>query len=132
MEIQSNPPADRACLRVLESHKHGCALTELSGAIKHVTASVQETGKPGTITFTLSIKPATRGAIGTLVIETKVKTKCPEAEAPASIFYADADFNLVREDPNQTQMDLRTVAAPPVAAPVAVVASVPAEALRKI
>ena len=133
METQSNPPADRACLRVLEAHKNGCALTELSGAIKQVTASVQETGKAGNITLTLSIKPATRGSIGTLVIESKVKTKCPEAEAPASIFYADADYNLVREDPNQTVMDLRNVSAPAQSAPVVVPAApVAAEPLRKI
>lgn len=126
METQS-PPADRACLRVLEAHKGGFSLTELSVALKNVTASVQETGKAGTVTLTLSIKPASRGAVGTLVLETKVKAKCPEAEAPASIFYADDDFNLVREDPKQIVMELRTVAAPAQSAPV-VVSAAPAAA----
>jgi hypothetical protein len=133
MDTQSNPSVDRACLRVLEAHKFGLALTELSGAIKNVTASVQETGKVGTVTLTMSIKPASKGSIGTLVLETKVKSKCPEAEAPASIFYADSDYNLVREDPNQIVMELRNVAVPALSAPVSVLAPlVSADTLRKL
>lgn len=106
---EAQPAIDGAFLNIIGAHKNGLCVTDISAALKQVTAAVQLTGKGGSVTLVMNITPASKGDAGTLVFVPKVKTKLPETEAPGSIFYADADFNLVREDPNQATLPLRTV-----------------------
>jgi hypothetical protein len=106
---EAAPGIDRSFLNIIEAHKNGRVITDISAALKQVTSAVQLTGKGGTVTLTMAIAPASKGDAGTLVFLPKVKTKIPESEVPGSIFYADGDFNLVREDPNQAKLDLKTV-----------------------
>jgi len=108
-DAESKPAVDRAFLNVLTNHRGGNLVTDLSAALKQVTAAVQLTGKGGKVTLTMNLKPASAGTAGTLVFEPKIKTTIPETEPAGSIFYADADFNLVREDPNQKTLELREV-----------------------
>lgn len=113
------PSVDRAFLNIIEAHKQGRIISDVSAALKQVTAAVQLTGKGGSVSLTMKIAPASKGDAGTLVFLPKVKTSVPEAEIPGSIFYADEDFNLVREDPNQKMMDLKVAEpAPAVATPL--------------
>jgi len=107
---ESIPAIDRTFLNILANHKGGACVSDVSAALKQVTAAAQETGRAGKVILTMSLRPASKGTAGTLVFETKVKAQVPEAEAAGSIFYADADYNLVREDPNQRKLDLRVVA----------------------
>ncbi len=109
------PAVNRAFLDLLQHHKQGQAINDASAALKQLTAAVQESGKAGFMLIKISLKPASRGSIGTLLVESKVTTKAPEPEVPASIFYADGDYNLTREDPKQTKLNLRVVEAPPAA-----------------
>ncbi len=104
---EAGPAIDRAFLNVLTSHKGGSVISEASAALKQVTAAIQQTGKAGKVTLTMTLKPAGKASHGTMVFATDVKAVAPLAEQPASIFYANEDFNLVREDPNQTKLDLR-------------------------
>lgn len=106
---EAAPAIDRAFLNILSAHKGGTMISEVSAAIKQVTAAAQLTGRAGKVTLEMSLRPASKGTASTLVFETKVKAKVPEAEAPGSIFYADEDFNLVRDDPKQAKLDLRVV-----------------------
>ena len=110
---ESKPAVDQAFLGVLTQHRNGALITDLSAAIKQVTAAVQLTGKPGKVTLSMSLKPASAGSEGTLVFEPKVKTTVPETAPAGSIFYADSDYNLVREDPNQRKLPLQEVAETP-------------------
>jgi len=112
MNQQTNeaaPAADQSFLRIIHAHKSGSVITEVSQALKQLTAAVQNTSRPGKVALVMTLRPAGQNSSGTLVFEPKVKATIPEVPAPASIFYADADFNLVREDPNQTKLDLRVV-----------------------
>lgn len=109
---EAAPAIDRAFLNIVSAHKGGAVISELSAALKQVTAAVQQTGRAGTVTFKMSLRPAGKGTAGTLIFEGDVKTAPPKLDAQASIFYADGDFNLVREDPNQTKLDLRVAEAP--------------------
>ena len=119
------PAIDRAILDVIGNHKGGACLTEVSAALRQVTAAVQLTGKGGKVTLEMSLRPASKSAAGTLIFETRVKSKVPEADAPGSIFYANDDYNLVRDDPNQKVLDLRVAGKPTGQA-------APSESLRKV
>lgn len=115
---EAAPSIDRAALNILEAHKNGRIITDLSAALKQVTAAVQLTNKGGSVTLTMKVTPASKGDASTLVFLPKVKSSIPEAEVPGSIFYADADFNLVREDPNQAKLDLKEAPEAPAAKPL--------------
>ena len=103
----AGPAIDRAFLAVAENHRQGALITDVSAALKQVTAAVQLAGKGGKVTLEMMLKPASRGDAGTLVLEHKVKVKVPELEPAGSIFYSDPDMNLVREDPKQAKLPLR-------------------------
>ena len=112
--MNAEPTIDRAFLNVLSSHRSGAIVSDVSAAIKQATAAVQLTGKPAKVILTMTMKPASAGSVGTLIFEPKIKTVIPETVPAGSIFYADADFNLVREDPAQRKLELREVASAPV------------------
>jgi hypothetical protein len=111
-ETQPMPDVNRKFLEVLEEHDDGAAITEVSRGLKAAVAAVQNTGKAAKVALSITISPASKGKVSNLVLETKVTTKLPEAPVPGSIFYADKDFNLVREDPDQRKLDLKVLPAP--------------------
>ena len=106
---ECGPTIDRAFLNIISAHKNGSAISDVSAALKQVTAAVQLTGKAGKVALIMSISPATKGDVGTLVFVPTVKSTVPETEAVGSIFYSDEDFNLVREDPDRATLPLKTV-----------------------
>ena len=120
MNNECAPATDMAFVNIIKAHKAGTAITALSTALKQLTAAVQLTSKPGSVTLVMKIAPASKGDASTVVFLAKVKAQIPEPDAPGSIFYADEDFNLVREDPNQTEMQLTQVPAEVKSAPVPV------------
>lgn len=80
---------------------------KLSERLNEVTRKARETGKGGSVTLTLKVKPA--GQIGTMVqIDGKVTAKVPEPDLPGAIMYAKDDGTLHVDDPRQ--LKLRTVA----------------------
>lgn len=85
--------------------------TELSTALQELVGRVVETGKAGSLTVKLAIKP-TKG--DPLTVAASVAVKRPEFDRAESFFYPDAEHNLLREDPNQQAlMPLRDVSAQP-------------------
>lgn len=120
------PSVDGAFLNIISAHRGGSVITDLSAHLKQVTAAVQLTGKGGSVSLTMKISPASKGDASTLVFLPTVKADVPVAEAPGSIFYADSDFNLVRDDPNQSRLDLK------VAEPVPAVVAATLKTLKKL
>jgi hypothetical protein len=88
---------------------NGAAVAELSAALARVLAAVRESGKPGSITFTVSVKPASKGITNVVMVEAQTKTKLPEPERGMTVFYVTDDNRLVRNDPRQQQLPLRVV-----------------------
>lgn len=93
-------------------------LTELHGGRVHarltdqladLTSAVTSTGKKGTLTIQLEVKPLKAGQNDVLQVIAKSVLKAPEGEdaAPTTVFYADDSGNLTRDDPNQPQLPLR-------------------------
>lgn len=80
---------------------------EFAALIKAVVA----TGKAGAITMKIDIKPSTAGA---LAVKATVSTKVPKGLPPESLLWPTPEGNLLNEDPKQTKLDLKPVAAEPV------------------
>jgi hypothetical protein len=88
---------------------NGAAVAELSAALASVLAAVRESGKPGSIRFTVTVKPASKGVTNVVMVESQTKTKLPEPERGMTVFYLTDDNRLVRNDPRQQQLPLRVV-----------------------
>lgn len=86
---------------------------ELSETLRDLVDAVLATGKGGSLTFTLSLKPLEKGNTNALIVTDKVTVKAPQLERKSSVFFPDQDGNLRRTDPNQLVFEpMRDVSAP--------------------
>jgi hypothetical protein len=88
---------------------NGATVAELSDALERVVAAVRAAGKSGSITLTIKVAPASKGATDILMVESQIKTKLPEPDRGMTIFYATEDNRLVRNDPKQQVLPLRVI-----------------------
>lgn len=87
---------------------------ELSHGLRDLVAKVEDTGKKGSITLTITVEPL-KGNEDALQVSDVIKLNLPEHNRGASIFFRGRDGNLQRDDPNQTSLfdGLREAPAPP-------------------
>lgn len=98
---------------VLRDIRRGRPVEEATMALADVVRAVDETGKEGSVTITLKIKPSKHGGPEkTLVAE--VKAKKPISEIAPAVFFSDNDGDLHRVDPRQEEMPLSDVKDKPV------------------
>jgi hypothetical protein len=99
-DTEKEAPQDFAAflLGLARGHTH----EELSRALRDLTAAVVETGKPGALKLEVTIKRHANS--NALDVTDKVTTKIPGFDRAVSIFFADGDNNLVRNDPKQPSL----------------------------
>lgn len=115
--MTDNPPDDETVVRPfadwLREQGGGRTHDELSEGLTDLVAAVQATGKGGSLTLTINLKPLEKGNTNALIVTDKVTVKRPLLERSASVFFPDRAGNLHRNDPNQLAFDsLRDVSAP--------------------
>ena len=86
-------------IRVL---RYGALSDELTKELQRVVLACADTGRKGTLTLRLSIKP---GKAGQLEIADAVSVKLPEPDRAVSLLFATPDGNLQREDPRQLSLE---------------------------
>lgn len=84
----------------LREQAGGKSHDELSDALFDLVQRVKDTGKKGTVSYTISVGPM-KGDKDVLVISDEIKLRLPEHDRKASLFYTDKTGNLTRQDPNQ-------------------------------
>lgn len=91
--------------------KRGDVLADLDAALKEITVAVALTGRPGTLTLKLKIKPdGTSNAESPLfAIEDDIGIKKPRKSRGVSRFFGDEEGNLLRTDPRQSELRLEAV-----------------------
>lgn len=96
----------------LREQSRGSTHDELSEALHDLTARVIDTGKKGSLTFTVTVAPLKGESVEVLVVSDEIKMRLPEHDRKASLFYPDDEGNLSRTDPNQLTFEsLREVPA---------------------
>lgn len=98
-EAQVRPFADW-----LREQARGHSHEELSQALHDLVARCRDTGRKGTLTYTVTVVP--ENDKGILVVGDEIKLKLPEHDRAKSLFWADRHGNLTRRDPNQHELDL--------------------------
>lgn len=105
---ESTPDTDKKTdaqdfLVFLSGINKGRTVTEASEKLQELVAAIENTGKGGKLTINLTIKPAGANSDAVTVTD-EVLLKAPKLNRPASIFFPDADHNLVRTNPNQSEL----------------------------
>jgi len=94
---------------VLRDVRGGDALEDLATELADVVAAVRKTGKAGALTLKLSIAPASKGDVQTLMLADTITAKVPRADRGSTVFFSDDANNLSRRDPRQAEIILRAV-----------------------
>lgn len=91
----------------LLEQRNGALHGELSDRLREMVEAVVQHRKAGTLTITITVKPLS--SAGQYLVADEVKSKAPEADRGASLFFADGRGNLSRTDPRQPELPLREV-----------------------
>jgi hypothetical protein len=85
----------------------GKATARASALLAELTSAVAATGKKGTLTIKVEVKPVPKADHNTLLVTAASVAKIPESDdaAPTSVFFA-KDGTLTREDPRQPALPL--------------------------
>lgn len=89
---------------VLREIRKGAVVDACSEGLATVTRGVLETGKAGSVTLTLTVKPPKAKGDNVVTVVSDVKVKEPRDDLPEAIFFADESGDLLREDPTQQRM----------------------------
>lgn len=73
--------------------------TELTEELNKLVGAVRDTGKAGSLTLTITLKPVD-GSTDVLAVHDVIKVKKPEHTRLGSLAYPDRNNNLKRTDPN--------------------------------
>lgn len=105
--------ATKAFALFLQELNDGRAHAELSLQLTELLSKVKDTGKGGSITFKLKIKPAGRGAdVDKVVISDAITVDLPKPQRGEDFFYVTEDNDLSRNHPRQGNLELRDATAP--------------------
>jgi hypothetical protein len=85
----------------LQEQSGGSLHEELSQKLHDLIEAVRETGKAGSISLKVDVKPIAGADSRTLTVTDTVAAKLPRTERPKSIFFITDDGNLSRSDPRQ-------------------------------
>lgn len=97
-ETTDDEKATRPFAAFLQDHNRGSAHTEASEALQRLVLAAADTGKAGSVTVKVSVKPMD-GSETAMVTTVEVTEKLPKVPLRPAIFYADDDGNLTRDDP---------------------------------
>jgi isopentenyl phosphate kinase len=79
-------------------------VNEASDQLNDLVTAVRDTGRAGSMTITIDVKPQSKGDVSVLSIGDKITTKMPKVEHGETIMFASADGTLTRNDPRQIEM----------------------------
>ncbi len=88
---------------VLLNLSDGASHRELTENLRELDQAVQDTGKPGSLTYTIKIKSTDVNASAVAVMD-EIKLKKPEYDRAKSLFFADDHGNLTQNPPNQPSL----------------------------
>lgn len=90
----------------LREQRRGGVIFDAGVALQELVTAVEATGKAGSLTLKLSLKPDSK--YGTAVeVKDEITVKVPVADKPSSLFYMDGSHNLVRHDPAQQTIPMQ-------------------------
>ena len=84
--------------------RQGQTLQDLADELQALVAATRLAGRPGKLVFTLTVKPASKGNVDTLLLEDAITIKAPKLDRAATVMFATANNFLQRSDPRQPEL----------------------------
>lgn len=103
IDEQVEQQAPREFASFLIEHAKGRSHDELSRSLADLVRAVVDTGKPGTLTYTVKVKP-TPNVDNMVKTEDAITVKKPELDRPASMYFVTDSGDLTLDHPHQTAM----------------------------
>lgn len=93
----------------LSEHARGQVDDEATAVLVDLISAVTATGKKGTMSVTVEVKPS-----GTRMVQVKaeVTSKIPQPDAEIGVFFIDKDGRLQKDDPFQERLPIEEFQAP--------------------
>ena len=98
-----------SAIKLLQEHRGGATHDEISEAIREVVGAVSDERKGGKVVITIAIKPL--GKQDGLDVSIECKAQPPKQTPGSAVFFATHDNDLQRQDPRQTNLELRPIPA---------------------
>lgn len=100
--------SSKAFALLLQELRDGKTHTEMCIGMDELIAAVAVTGKAGSITLKIDVKPASKGTdVDKILILDKITTTLPKPERGSDFYWVTSDNELSRNHPKQTTLDLR-------------------------
>jgi hypothetical protein len=100
--------ATKAFAVLLQELRDGKTHGEMTSGIDELLAAVANTGKPGSITLKIEVKPASKGTdVDKVMIFDKIAIALPKPERGTDVYWLTTDNELSRSHPKQNSLDLR-------------------------
>lgn len=112
MNNNTEPTRIRPFASFLQEHGRGRTHDELGETLHALVSRVKDTGKKGTVTLMIEVKPLKEDDRAVIVTD-KITVKLPEHDRPAGVWFVGHDGNLQKNDPDQDAFqELREVPLP--------------------
>lgn len=95
--------AKKSFAHTLAQLQGGAFMAVCTDLLADTVKAVDETGKPGKVTITIELKKSA----GALQVHAHATNKVPETKADPDLLWATVEGNLVVQNPNQQNLDLR-------------------------
>jgi hypothetical protein len=95
--------------QTLQFLERGMLNEELSEELAGIVKAVRETGRKGTLTLNIDVAMM-KGHEDAVQVSAKINAKAPKADRAQTVMFSTYDGDLLRDDPVQHNLELRTVA----------------------
>lgn len=114
MSKDTESPKVRPFLDTLTKLRHGLCVEDLSQEFHQLLCAVNRTGRGGSLTLTIKVKPVDKSvSVDRVQIVDDITIKAPKPERGSTWMFLDAQNNPSTNDPRQPDLPLRVVAEQP-------------------
>ncbi|MGW4525144.1 hypothetical protein [Amycolatopsis sp. NPDC004378] len=99
-DTKEEPPPDFAAF--LATLNRGRSNRDLSAKLAELVEAIEETGKQGSLTYTIKIKPQKAG--GMVILTDEVRASVPRGERPEAVAFIGPNFALLRNPHDQPSL----------------------------
>lgn len=87
----------------------GATDSELTAEMVRLVKQVRDTGKKGSLTLTMNVQMLGNNNEDVVKITPDIKLSLPKVAQPAAIFWSTADGDLLRNDPQQNELEFEKI-----------------------
>lgn len=88
---------------LLRELRNGLLLDDLATRMQELVSAVESTGKAGSLTLKLDVKPFEKHG-GAMVVKDTIKITAPKIESSGTVLFATPEGNLQRNNPRQDDL----------------------------